>query len=247
MPPISGAATEAVLIAAIPEETIKFLVLLCLALKHVDVCRQQDILVLSLAVSLGFATLENFFFVISVGEWKITAALRAITSVPGHGIDGMAMGALLIAAWSSGQTLWRFSYALIVPVILHAAYDFPLLALKADLAQVWFGAAWLAIIAVSSLFVIALCNRALTAAAAADRASGRDVTSVETTDRLIAGGILAMLGGPLLAAFAFNANGSVGASAATVLSIFPIAFGIDSIRTGLARRKIRLARAAEAA
>ena len=53
-------------------------------------------------------------------------------------------------------------------------------------------------------------------------------------------------GGSMVVVFAFNANGSVGASAATVLSIFPIAFGIDSIRTGLARRKLRLARAAEA-
>jgi RsiW-degrading membrane proteinase PrsW (M82 family) len=242
MTPVDGAASKAVLIAGIPEEAIKFFVLVCIAEKHVDVRRLQDILVLALAVSLGFATLENFIFVITAGDWKTIAAIRAITSVPGHGIDGLAMGALLIAARMEAQRIpGLFKYALIVPAILHAAYDFPLFAIKTGIAKVWFGAAWLGVIALSSVFVIRLCNRILPDALEADRAAGRDQTSKDTTDRLITGGYIAVVAGPLLAVSAFVAEGFDVASAATVLSILPIALGIDSILTGTRRRRERLA------
>jgi hypothetical protein len=242
MNPVVSSAAEAVLAAAIPEEAIKFFVLVSLAEKHVDIRRLQDILVLALAVSLGFATLENFFYLISAGDWKITAAMRAITSVPGHGIDGLAMGALLVATRTNGsKSLWSTRYALVVPIILHAAYDFPLFAIQKNIERIWFCSAWLVIIALSSLFVIKLCNRIIPRAVAADRAAGRDGTSIETTDRLIFGGMVALLIGPLLAASAFYSRGFEFASLATILSIFPVALGIDAILTGFRRRRVRLA------
>jgi protease PrsW len=242
MNPIAQAATKSVLLAAIPEEAVKFFVLVALAEKHVDVRRQQDVILLALAVSLGFATLENFFFVTSVDGWKMTAALRAITAVPGHGLDGLAMGALLVASRLNGsKSFWNAKYALIVPIVLHAAYDFPLFAIQKNVDKVWFGIAWLVIIAASSLFVIVLCNRIIPKAVAADRAAGRDGTSVETTDRLMIGGLIGSIAGPLLAVSAFYARGFDIASVATVLSIFPVALGIDSMLTGFKRRQVRLA------
>jgi RsiW-degrading membrane proteinase PrsW (M82 family) len=242
MTPVDAAACDAVFIAALPEEAIKFFVLVCLAEKHVDVRRLQDILVLALAVSLGFASLENFAYVVAAGDWKAVAATRAITSIPGHGLDGLAMGTLLIAArMDARRNPELVAYALIVPVILHAAYDFPLFAIEKGIAKIWFIAAWLGVISASSIFVIGLCNHILPEAVEADRAAGRDQISRETTDRLITGGVIAVVGGPLLAVAAFLANGFDVASAATVLSILPIALGIDSILTGVRRRKARLA------
>jgi hypothetical protein len=47
--------------------------------------------------------------------------------------------------------------------------------------------------------------------------------------------------GPLLIAAAFYGRGFEFASLAMILSIFPVALGIDSILTGLRRRKVRLA------
>lgn len=49
--PLDGATFRAIFVAALPEEATKFFVLVCLAEKHVDVRRLQDILVLALAVS----------------------------------------------------------------------------------------------------------------------------------------------------------------------------------------------------
>ena len=242
MTPVDAAASKAVFIAGLPEEAAKFFVLVCLAEKHVDVRRLQDILVLAVAVSLGFATLENIAYVVAAGDWKAIAALRAITSVPGHGLDGLAMGALLIAArMDTRRSPELFGYALLVPAFLHAAYDFPLFAIEKGIAKIWFGVGWLSVIAASSIFVIRLCNRILPEAVEADRAAGRDHLSKETTDRLITGGIIAVIAGPLLAAVALVTRGFDVALAATVLSILPIALGIDSILTGARRRRARLA------
>jgi protease PrsW len=240
--PLDGATVRAIFVAALPEEATKFFVLVCLAEKHVDVRRLQDILVLALAVSLGFAAFENFGYLVISGHWKTTAVARALTSVPGHGLDGLAMGALLIAARMHAQRKpGLIKYALIVPIILHASYDLPLFAIRKDFAKIWFGAAWLGVIALSSVFVIWLCNRILPEAVEADRAAGCDQTSKETTDRLIKGGMAAVIGGPLLAVCVFYAEGFDDATGAMVLSILPVAFGIDSILTGVRRRRARLA------
>ena len=240
--PVAEAGFNAVLIAAIPEEAVKFFVLLYLAEKHVDVRRLQDLLVLALAVSLGFATLENFGYVISAGGWRTIAAWRAVTAVPGHGIDGLAMGALLIRARLSGRAA-DVRLALIVPVILHALYDFPLLALRhgSDGAMMWFGVLWLVTVAASSVFVITLCNRMLVKAVAFDFASGRDEGSKQSANWLIAGGVIGLIVGPLLAAWTLHTKGIEVAPVAAALSIFPFAFGIDAIRSGLKYRRSRLA------
>jgi RsiW-degrading membrane proteinase PrsW (M82 family) len=231
----SVAALRSAVLAGICEESVKFFVLVGLAEKHVDVRRVQTILAIALAVSIGFATLENFGYVVAKDDWKITAAFRAITSIPGHGLDGLAMGALLIAARLSGDTgIWRTRNALIIPVVLHAAYDFPLFAIHNS--NMLFGAAWLVVMVLSSVFVIGLCNLVIPLAVEFDSASGRDAESVETTDRLIAGGVIAIAGGPLLAAAAAAASGLDYALLAMSLGVIPVALGIDAVRTGMRRR-----------
>ena len=65
---VTAAAICAVAVAA-TEESVKFLVLINLAEKHVDVRRLQSVLVIALAVSLGFATLENLGSVIAKDTW----------------------------------------------------------------------------------------------------------------------------------------------------------------------------------
>jgi len=241
---VAEAAFKSVLIAAIPEEAVKFFVLVYLVEKHVDVRRLQDRLVLALAVSLGFATLENFGYAVASGGLTTVAALRAITAVPGHAIDGLAMGALLIRARLSGRAE-DLRAALIVPVVLHAFYDFPLMALQkqGDVAKEWFSVMWLVTIAVSAALVIPLCNRMLAKAVDFDSAAGRDQSSTEVASWLIAGGTVVLIAGPLLAAWTYRASGAEAVSVAAALSIFPLAFGIDAIRSGVKQRRRRLAAA----
>jgi protease PrsW len=237
--PLLSSAGRSLFVAALPEEAIKFVVLLALAAKHVDARRLQDLVVLSVAVSLGLATLENFFYVVSIGNWQATAALRAITSVPGHGIDGLAMGALLVAARMQPDKRRLLPAALIVPIALHASYDFPLFALgKSGVDRDWLIGAWLTAIICSSLVVILICNHVLTRARAYDFESGRDAGSVETSDWLIIGGAAALVGAPFVAALSYTKGGDTTAMIA-LIGILPVALGIDAICTGLERRRER--------
>jgi protease PrsW len=238
--PLLSSAGRSIFVAALPEESIKFIVLLALAAQHVDARRLQDLVILSVAVSLGLATLENFFYVVSIGNWQATAALRAITSVPGHGIDGLAMGASLVAARMQPDKRWLLPAALIVPIALHASYDFPLFALgKSGADRDWLIGAWLVAVACSSLVVILICNHVLSRARAYDVKSGRDFDSVETSDWLIIGGAAALVGAPLVAALGYYAKGGDATATIAVLGILPVAFGIDAICTGLERRRER--------
>ena len=50
---------KAFLAAAIPEETAKFLIVIYFSLRHQDLTRPLDALILAVAVSLGFAAIEN--------------------------------------------------------------------------------------------------------------------------------------------------------------------------------------------
>ena len=183
---VANAASTAIFVAAIPEEGIKFLVLILLAERHVEVRRLQDIIVLAVAVSLGFATVENFCYVAEPGKWQEVAAVRAVAAVPAHGIDGLMMGALLAAArLHPDRNPMRLIPALLVPIVSHAAYDFPAIAVYKGAAWGPFTAAWLLVVVCSSILAIVLCNRVLTKASAADRAreAGHDILEQGFTSR----------------------------------------------------------------
>jgi hypothetical protein len=81
------------------------------------------------------------------------------------------------------------------------------------------------------------CIGSLVKAAAADRASGRDAGSTETTDWLMVGGLVSLFAGPMLALAFSQSRGTELVSWA--LSILPMALGVDSIFTGLNRKRER--------
>lgn len=89
---------------------------------------QFDGVVYAVFVSLGFALWENISYVSVYGLG--TAAVRALTAVPGHACFGVFMG-----SWY-GMARWHENYgdherskqycrkALLVPALLHGCYDF---------------------------------------------------------------------------------------------------------------------------
>jgi RsiW-degrading membrane proteinase PrsW (M82 family) len=120
---------EALFEAAIPEEFFKFLVLVYYAARQPEFDEPMDGIVYGAVASLGFATLENVMYVSGGGTG--VAIARALTAVPGHAFLGAIMGYYVGVARRHPEErralLFRgYLYA----VILHAAYDFPLLTLK---------------------------------------------------------------------------------------------------------------------
>jgi RsiW-degrading membrane proteinase PrsW (M82 family) len=235
--PMAKASYYALLVAAIPEETIKFFILLGAAETHVDARRRQDLIMLAAAVSLGFATLENFLFVAAPTKWQLVAGLRALTAVPGHGVDGLAMGALLTAARvkPDRRNLWIAS-ALFVPVLVHAAYDFPLFANKYGLStgdsEAQFIMTWIALLLTTAIVAIGLCNWILPMARLADQLSGRDQSRSTSALFVIAAGCALLIIATAATILLSLSTDAAGRVASIALCVFPVAMALDLIWTG---------------
>jgi RsiW-degrading membrane proteinase PrsW (M82 family) len=127
---------------ALPEETVKLLVIVAVSARRRPFADPMDTVVYGAAAGLGFAAYENLaYLVLHADMWQSLAALRSVLTVPFHGALGIIAGAYLAIA-RSGTALgahrrhrdWaRISSRILVlagPVALHAAFDFPLLTLQ---------------------------------------------------------------------------------------------------------------------
>src|SRR5262245_42636153 len=108
---------------AFVEELAKFLVLGKLARGDREIDEPFDWVVYAVAVSLGFATLENLVFVLQGGP--AVAWARALTAVPAHAACGTTMGWWLARGSlrsPEGAERARF-FALLEPTLWHGVYD----------------------------------------------------------------------------------------------------------------------------
>ncbi len=124
--PVARGFADAFLVAAIPEELCKLLVLVLYVMRHSEFDEPMDGVVYGVAAGLGFATFENVVYIADGG--MPVAILRALTAVPGHAFLGAIMGHYVARARFDENRrrrwlLWAFT----VPMILHGLYDFPLL------------------------------------------------------------------------------------------------------------------------
>lgn len=125
------ALSVAFLEAAIPEEVGRFLIVVFFVLRHEDLRRPIDAIVLTVMVALGFATIENLYYVFSSKSWGQTAMLRAITAVPMHATIGIVMGCFAARMLANRRPGWRLLAPMILlPVLLHGLYDYPVFAVQ---------------------------------------------------------------------------------------------------------------------
>jgi protease PrsW len=135
-------ATHSLFGVALPEETVKLLVIVAVSARRRTFADPMDTVVYGAAAGLGFAAYENLaYLVLHADMWQSLAALRSVLTVPFHAALGIISGAYLAIA-RSGTALgahrrhrdWaRISSRILVlaaPVALHAGFDFPLLTLQ---------------------------------------------------------------------------------------------------------------------
>jgi RsiW-degrading membrane proteinase PrsW (M82 family) len=133
---------RSVLGVALPEETVKILVIVAVSARRRAFADPMDTVVYGAAAGLGFAAYENLAYLVQHAEmWPSLAALRSVLTVPFHGALGVIAGAYLAMA-RSGTALgahrhhrdWARISSLVLmllgPVALHAGFDFPLLTLQ---------------------------------------------------------------------------------------------------------------------
>ena len=96
MPDLAGLFVGSLLIVGLVEESWKFLVVRLYAYRTRDFDEPYDGIMYSVVAALGFATLENVYYVLSRGVG--TGLLRAVLAVPGHALYGVLMGYFIGAA-----------------------------------------------------------------------------------------------------------------------------------------------------
>jgi RsiW-degrading membrane proteinase PrsW (M82 family) len=121
---IPKAAYDGFIVAGATEEAFKYFMVFILIWRNRNFNEKFDGIVYAVSVALGFAAIENLFYVFSENSMQV-GLLRAFTAVPGHTIFGIVMGFYLgLARFSpdrKGKWLLR---AFLVPWLLHGIYDF---------------------------------------------------------------------------------------------------------------------------
>ena len=108
------------------EELFKWLLLYYVIYRNVEFDEPFDGIVYGASVSLGFATTENIFYLVSHGVEH--AFSRALLPVSSHALFGVIMGFYLSKAkFTEGLKIAGVIAALILPTILHGLYDYILL------------------------------------------------------------------------------------------------------------------------
>jgi RsiW-degrading membrane proteinase PrsW (M82 family) len=121
-----SAAYDSFIVAALTEESLKFLAVYLLIWRSREFNERFDGIVYAVFVSLGFAAVENVLYVFDSGMQ--TGILRALTAVPAHALFGITMGFYLgLARFIPDQRKKLLFKAFLYPIIIHGIYDFLIL------------------------------------------------------------------------------------------------------------------------
>ncbi|HMW06338.1 MAG TPA: PrsW family glutamic-type intramembrane protease [Leptospiraceae bacterium] len=122
---MEGMILENFLVIALTEEILKLLALYFFAYKNKNFNETMDGIVYGVAVSSGFATFENIFYVMQNGF--TVGIIRAILSVPAHIFWGAILGYWLAKAKFHFVSLFKaVLIGLSIVVIGHGFFDFVL-------------------------------------------------------------------------------------------------------------------------
>lgn len=130
------AITDSFLFAAIPEELAKLFMLWLLLRKNPFFDEHFDGIVYAVCIGLGFATLENIFYLfdgIDDGSWIETGIIRAFISVPAHYFFAILMGYYYsIYHFGIDRSLKAKAMILAAPILAHGIFDAILFSMQID-------------------------------------------------------------------------------------------------------------------
>lgn len=108
------------------EEAVKWFVLYHMIYNHVEFDEHYDGILYAVAVSLGFATIENVMYALTNHSSFAFLLTRALLPVSGHALFGILMGYYMGKAKFMGdpRKTKRFLYlSLLIPIFWHGVYD----------------------------------------------------------------------------------------------------------------------------
>ncbi len=112
-----------VLFSSSIEEFFKWLIIFLAILRHVEFDDPYDGILYGVAVSLGFATVENILYLLSFGIKE--AFIRALLPVSSHALFGVVMGYYFGKSKFSKDDKQKeyLALSLLLPLVLHIAYN----------------------------------------------------------------------------------------------------------------------------
>lgn len=113
---------KAFIVVALVEEFAKYVVVRFVAQPNKEFSEPYDGIMYAVAVSLGFATVENVLYTFQYGVE--TGILRAFTAVPAHAMFGVLMGFFMGKAKYRKATIKNNLLGLLLAVTFHGLYDF---------------------------------------------------------------------------------------------------------------------------
>jgi len=120
-----GAFVGAFIVVAPIEEVCKTSAAYFSAYRSPEFNEVMDGIVYGVAAAIGFATLENIFYVCSMGAG--VGVMRALFAVPGHAMEGAIIGFYMGMKKMNPDSPHRYILAgFIIAVLFHGVYDFVL-------------------------------------------------------------------------------------------------------------------------
>ena len=133
---IFDALADAFLLAAIPEELAKLIMLWLLLRKNPHFDEKFDGIVYAVCIGMGFAGIENVMYLaggIEDGSWISIGISRALFSIPGHFLFAVLMGYYYsLYYWGIDRTLKAKAMILVAPVLAHGIFDGILFSMQVD-------------------------------------------------------------------------------------------------------------------
>ena len=127
LPGFFGGIYNGYVVAGCSEELCKLLLLYIAVWRSPHFDEYFDGIVYATFLSLGFAGLENVLYVFSQGDFSsavVTGSMRALLSVPGHFLFGVAMGYYFaLAKFEPTNRSRNIMLAFLVPMLLHGTFD----------------------------------------------------------------------------------------------------------------------------
>ena len=133
---ISKAFADAFILAAIPEELAKLIMLWLLLRKNPHFDERFDGIVYAVCIGMGFAGIENVMYLIGGienGTWIGTGIVRALFSVPAHFLFAVLMGYYYsIYHFGIDRSPKAKAMILVTPILAHGLFDGILFCMNVD-------------------------------------------------------------------------------------------------------------------
>lgn len=133
---VSEAFVDAFILAAIPEELAKFIMLWLLLRNNPHFDERFDGIVYAVCIGMGFAGLENVIYLaggLENGTWIGTGIARALFAVPAHFLFAVFMGYYFsIYHFGIDRSTKTKVMILAAPIVAHGIYDGILMSIQVD-------------------------------------------------------------------------------------------------------------------